>query len=259
MAGRRRYGVRVAMLAAEFLAASIVPSELAAQQQVATLVGSVRDSAGHPIPRAEVRLTGSDVFTHTNDSGGFRLQGLPIGTVNVTARRLGFAPASFDLRMRAGQRDSLVLTLTMIAQNLAGMVAEDEAMARSQRLLAGFWSRKSQGFGHYLTRDDIVKRDAHEFTDLVRMIPSVTVQMKNGRPTIRFPRYGQSSIRADCPPLYWVDGQRVENATPDEFPPSDMEAIEIYSGAATIPPQFAPRMSSYTCGVIVIWTRIPGQ
>ncbi|MEP6618840.1 MAG: carboxypeptidase regulatory-like domain-containing protein [bacterium] len=251
--------VQLALLAAGVLAASAVPRPVAAQQQVATLVGLVRDSSGHPVPNAEVRLTGSQSFTYTNDSGGFRLLGLPLGTVNVTARRLGFAPASFDLRMRAGQRDSLVLTLTILAQSLPGMVAEDEAMARSQRLLAGFWSRRSQGFGHYLTRDEIVKRDAHEFTDLVRMVPSVSVQLKNGRPTIRFPRYGQSSMRGDCPPLYWVDGQRVENASPDEFPPNDMEAIEIYSGAATIPPQFAPRMTSNTCGVIVIWTRIPGQ
>lgn len=259
MFGTCRVRVPMGMLVAVVFAAGGLPSALAAQQTVATLVGLVRDSAGHAVPNAEVRLTGSDVFTHTNDSGGFRLQGLPLGTVNVTARRLGFAPASFDLRMRAGQRDSLVLTLTMLAQNLPGMVAVDEAMARSQRLLAGFWSRREQGFGHYLTREEIVKRDAHDFTDLVRMMPNISVQMRNGRPTIRFPRYGQSSIRGDCPPLFWVDGQRVENATPDEFPPSDMEAIEVYSGAATIPPQFAPRMNSFTCGVIVIWTRIPGQ
>lgn len=261
MAGTSRQLVRITgtAIAAGFLAAIAVPCDLAAQQQVATLVGSVHDSAGHPVPNAEVRLTGSELFTRTNDSGGFRLPGLPLGTINVTARRLGFAPASFDLKMRAGQRDSLVLTLTMLAQNLPGMVAVDEAMARSQRLLAGFWARRGQGFGHFLTREDIVQRDAHEFTDLVRMIPSVSVQMRNGRPVVRFPRYGQSNIRGDCPPLYWVDGQRVEGASPDEFPPNDIEAMEIYAGASTIPPQFAPRMTSYFCGVIVIWTRIPGQ
>lgn len=260
MAGFWKQARWIAFAAAQCVAAAVVPSGSGAQQQVATLVGLVRDSSGHPIPNAEVRLTGSLNLTHTNDSGGFKLPNLPLGTVNVTARRMGFAPASFDLRMRAGQRDSLVLTLTVLAQNLPGVVAEDEAMARSLRLLSGFWSRRSQGFGHYLTRDEIVKRDAHEFTDLVRMIPSVSVQVKNGRSTIRFPRYGgQSAVRGDCPPLFWVDGQRVENASPDEFPPNDMEAIEIYAGSATIPPQFAPRMTSNTCGVIVIWTRIPGQ
>ena len=259
MGGTLMRWARMATHVAGFLAAAAAPASLAAQQPLATLVGSVRDSAGHPVPNAEVRLTGSDVFTRTNDSGGFRLQGLPLGIVNVTARRLGFAPASFDLKMREGQRDSLVLTLTMLAQSLPGVVAIDEEMARSQRLLAGFWARRSQGFGHYLTREEIVQRDAHEFTELVRMIPSVSVQIRSGRPVVRFPRFGQSALRSDCPPLYWVDGQRLENASPDEFPPNDIEAMEVYAGAATIPPQFAPRMSSYTCGVIVIWTRLPGQ
>ena len=259
MVGFSRQWTRHMRLAAMTLAVLVVPGGLLAQQQVGTLVGLVRDSSGRPVPGAEVRVTGSALVARTNDSGGFRLQGLPLGTVNVTARRIGFAPASFDLSMRAGQRDSLILTLSMLAQNLPGVLAVDEAMTRSQRLLAGFWSRRSQGFGHYLTRDEIVARDAHEFTDLVRMMPNVTVQLRNGRPTIRFPRYGQMSIRGDCPPLFWVDGQRVEGATPDEFPPQDVEAMEVYSGAATIPPQFAPRMNSNTCGVIVIWTRIPGQ
>ena len=54
---------------------------------------------------------------------------------------------------------------------------------------------------------------------------------------------------------------RVENASPDEFPPQDVEGIELYAGSATIPPQFAPRFQSIrtqTCGAVVIWTRLPG-
>ena len=55
---------------------------------------------------------------------------------------------------------------------------------------------------------------------------------------------------------------RVENASPDEFPPSDLEALELYSGPSTIPAQFAPRsftIGQRTCGAIVIWTRLPGS
>jgi hypothetical protein len=227
-----------------------------AQAQVATLVGLVRDSSGHPVPSVEVRLRGTETFAFTNDSGGFRLAGLPLGQVSLTARRLGFAPATFPLTMRTGQRDSLVLTLTMLAATLPGVVVEDEAMTRSKRLLSGFWNRRSQGFGHFMTRDEIEKRDAHELTDLVRMIPSASIQTRNGRSVIRFPRSGAG--RLDCPPQYWVDGQRIENAAPDEFPPMDIEALEIYAGPATIPAQYAPRTNSYTCGAIIIWTRLPG-
>jgi hypothetical protein len=142
-----------------------------------------------------------------------------------------------------------------MATKIGGVLVEDEYEARSHKLLAGFWERRSRGFGYFLTRDEIEKRDAHEFADLARMAPSVSVGTRNGRHVIRFNRGG---VR-DCPPQYIVDGMRIENGSPDEFTPQDVEAIELYSGPATIPPQFAPRFNSYTCGAVVIWTRLPGS
>ena len=222
----------------------------------ASLVGLVRDSVGHGIPGVEVRLRGVTTgYVRTNDSGGFRLPDLPAGAVSVTARRLGFAPATVDLKLRAGHIDSLVLSLSAVAATLEGVVVEDEYDARSHRLLAGFWDRRARGFGNFITRDEIEKRDPHDFIDLVRMVPSITVQTRNGRKVIRFSRAGG---RLDCPPQYWVDGLRIENGSPDEFVPQDVEAVELYSGPATIPPQFTSRFNSYTCGAVVIWTRIPG-
>ena len=234
---------------------------LGAQAPATTLlVGLVRDSAGHPIPNVEVWLRGSDLHTHTNDFGGFRLPGAPVGAVKIAVRRLGFEQTTVDLMLRAGQTDSLIVALTSVAASLPGVLVEDEAMTRSKRLLAGFWDRRSRGFGHYFTREEIEKRDPHDFTDIVRMAPSVSVVHFNGRKVVRFSR--SLGIRGDCPPQYWVDGMRIENASPDEFPPQDVEAVELYAGAATIPPQFAPRLATFrtqTCGAIVIWTRLPGS
>ena len=227
-----------------------------AQLLPATLVGVVRDSSGIPIPGVEVRFKGADfVSVRTNDSGGFRMVNLPTGPASVTLRRMGFAPASAEVRLRSGRTDSLVFSLNALAATLAGVLVEDEYEARSHRLLAGFWDRRARGFGYFLTRDEIEKRDAREFADLVRMMPSVSVGTRNGRRTIRFNR-GVSG--RDCPPQYVVDGMKIENGSPDEFTPQDIEAIELYSGPATIPPQFAPRFNSFTCGAVVIWTRLPG-
>ena len=230
-----------------------------AQAQTTTLVGLIRDSTGHGIPGVEVWLRGSDLSTHTNDAGGFRMPNSPVGAVKVTVRRMGFEQATIDLTLRAGQTDSLVVALSAIAASLPGVLVEDEATSRSKRLLSGFWERRSRGFGHFYTRDDIERRDAHDFADIVRMTAGITVLTVNGRKVVRFSR--SPGIRGDCPPQYWVDGMRVENASPDEFPPGDVEAIELYAGSATIPPQFAPRMQnvrSQTCGAVVIWTRLPG-
>ena len=191
----------------------------------------------------------------TNDSGGFRMPNLPLGPATMSVRRMGFTPSTAEVRVRAGQTDSLVFVLTPLATTIAGVLVEDEHEAKSRRMLAGFWERRSRGFGYFLTRDQIVQRDARNFVDLTRMVPSVTVALKNGRPTIRFTR-GQ--LGRDCPPQYIVDGMRIENGSPDEFVPEDVEALELYSGPSTIPPQFAPRFNSYTCGAVVIWTRLPG-
>jgi carboxypeptidase family protein/TonB-dependent receptor-like protein len=241
--------------AAALVALIAAASQAAAQTRYASLVGVVRDSAGHPIPGVEVRLQGStNGYTRTNDSGGFRLPGLPAGSVNVTARRLGFAPASMDVNLKPGRIDSLVLSLTATVAALEGVLVQDEYEARSHRLLAGFWDRRSRGFGNFITREQIEQRDPHDFVDLVRMVPSIQVQTRNGRKVVRMGR----GTNRDCPPQYWVDGLRIEAASPDEFVPQDVEAVEVYSGPATIPPQFTARFNSYTCGAIVIWTRIPG-
>ena len=242
-----------AVVIAGLAAALIAP---AAQSQQTTLVGLVRDSSGIPISGVEVRLAGQDVYTRTNDLGGFRLASVPVGAIQISARRMGFAPALVDVTLRVGRIDSLILSMTTLATNLPGVRIEDEYMARSRRLLAGFWERRSRGFGQFITRDEIERRGPHDFVDIVRMQPGLQFIEKNGRKAIRFGRGGRPL--GDCPPQYWVDGMRIEQATPDEFPPQDVEAIELYPGPSTTPPQFANRINANTCGAIVIWTRIPG-
>lgn len=238
------------------LVLSALPVLARAQGAPAGLVGIVKDSAGQPLPDVQVRLNGaSGPRAITGASGGFAFASLAPGVTLVMVRRLGFAPDSVRLVLRPGRVDSLVLVMNSVAASLPGVTVQDEASDRSHRLLAGFWERRSRGFGNFLTRDEIEKRDAHDFVDLTRMIPSVHVVTMNGRQTLRF---SGSLQPRDCPPQYVVDGMRIENGQPDEFTPQDIEAVEFYSGPATIPPQFTNRSFSHTCGVIVIWTRLPG-
>jgi hypothetical protein len=231
---------------------------LIGQAPSATLVGIVRDSDGHPVPGVEVWLRGTDLYTVSADDGRFRLLGAPPGPAKVSVRRMGFEPTVVAVQLRSGQTDSLFVSLTTVATSLAAMAVE--ADSRSRRLLSGFWDRRSRGFGHYFTRAEIEEKNVNEFVDIVRTTPGVSIVSVGGRRSIRFSR--TIGVRGDCPPQYWVDGMRIENATPDEFPPEDVEALEIYPGVSTIPPQFAPKTIAFgvkTCGAIVIWTRLPGS
>lgn len=236
------------------LGLSALPATSRAQDSNAGLVGIVRDSAGTPLRDVQVRL-GSGPRAITNELGGFAFASLSPGTTMVSIRRLGFAPDSISVILRGGRVDSLVLVMAVMAAELPGVTVEDEMDARSHRILAGFWERRSRGFGSFMTRQEIDKRDAHDFVDLTRMIPSLRIVTMDGRRTLRF---NGSTQPRDCPPQYVVDGMRIEQGSPDEFTPSDIEALEFYSGPATIPPQFTNRAFTKTCGVIVIWTRLPG-
>ena len=238
------------------LVLSALPATSRAQGPYAGLVGIVRDSAGHPLRDVQIRLSGpSNPRALTSEAGGFAFASLAPGATLVMIRRLGFAPDSLQVILRPGRVDSLVLVMATMVAELPGVNVEDEREARSHRILAGFWERRSRGFGNFMTRDEIETRDAHDFVDLTRMIPSLRVLTVNGRRTLRF---NGSLQPRDCPPQYVVDGMRIEQGSPDEFSPNDIEALEFYSGPATTPPQFTNRAFSHTCGVIVIWTRLPG-
>jgi hypothetical protein len=241
------------------LASMLFGASLAAHAQatrLATLTGQVRDSGGRPVPAVEVRIRGTSAITITNDSGGFRLPGLTPGSATVSVRRLGFLPASVDLKLRPGESDSLVLALTPVAVTLAGIRVLDGPDPRALITRAGFWDRRSNGFGHFVTRAEILKRAPHDFVDVVRMMPGLQAIHRDGRSVLQF---GRTVGVNQCPPQYFVDGMRIENGSPDEFLPDDVEGVELYSGPATTPPQFAPRFNSHTCGAIVIWTRTPGE
>jgi hypothetical protein len=41
----------------------------------------------------------------------------------------------------------------------------------------------------------------------------------------------------------------------NSIPPTDIHGIEIYSGPADVPPEYAGANSDSFCGLIIIWTR----
>ncbi|HEX7977949.1 MAG TPA: carboxypeptidase-like regulatory domain-containing protein [Gemmatimonadaceae bacterium] len=239
-----------------FIVSLIATSSLGAQAPRG-LVGLVRDSAGHGIPGAEVRARGNVVVAITNDSGRFRVAQMPIGARGVFVRRLGFAPQRTPIQASAtGTIDSVDVVLNQVAHALEAVAAEDSRDSLSRRVLADFWDRRSRGFGKFVTRDEIERKGASRFVDVVRSVSSVSIMNYRGRPEIRFRGAGIGSITRDCPPQYWMDGIPLERGSADEIFPENVEAIELYASPATTPPQFSTR--SATCGTVVVWSRLPG-
>lgn len=236
---------------------SLIAATSLGAQSPRSLVGLVRDSAGHGIPGAEVRARGNVVVAISDDSGRFHVAQMPVGARGVFVRRLGFAPQRAPIQTSPiGSIDSVLVVLVAVVHSLPGVVAMEPHDSLSRKVLAEFWARRSRGFGKFVTRDEIEQKGASRFVDVVRSVSGLSIMNYQGRQEIRFRGAAHGSMFRDCPPQYWVDGMPLERGSAEEFMPENVEAIELYASPATTPPQFATR--SQTCGTVVVWSRLPG-
>jgi Carboxypeptidase regulatory-like domain/TonB-dependent Receptor Plug Domain len=247
----RSSGVRL------FVPVLLLPAlvRLASAQSVGAISGTIRDSAGAPIPSVEVVLLQRPGAVYTDSLGTFRFTEVPSGKRALHFRRLGFEPKSLDADISQGQTLALSVVLDPFATEIEGMTVEEAT--RRRQLLSDFYDRKSRGFGHFITRDDIDKRNPMNLSDMMRMVPGAKLVPMQGTTQAAL-RFNRAQIGRDCPPQYWVDGVKAFNLNIDDIVPQDVEGIEIYPGASTVPPQFNTREGTTICGVVLIWTRIPG-
>lgn len=231
-----------------------LPPRAGAQRRTGVVVGQVKDPAGAAIPDVEITAIGNAATVRSDTAGEFTLAGVPAGSVELSFRRLAFEPVHLALAVQPDDTTEVEVTLSVVAQRLKGVLVLADADRR--RILEAFEARKKMGVGYFITRADIVKRNPMMLSDMVRMVPGAHLVPTNfGRIALRFARTG----RNDCPPQFYVDGVPVSNFSIDEMPPGDVEGMELYPGAAGVPPEYNRVQSTVSCGTVIIWTRIPGN
>lgn len=220
-----------------------------------TLVGRVLDEAGVPVANVEVAIAKIERTTRTDSAGNFMLTSVPPGQYDLAFRRVSYTPLIFMIDVTAGDTTEAEVKMTAAPQPLSAVRVEEQPERR--RDLDGFENRRRLGVGHFITREEIEKRDPHLLSDIVRTIPgTMFVPAGLGRSVLRFTR---AQKMRDCPPQYYVDGVLLTGYNLDDMPVNDVEAIELYSGLSGLPAQFAKLRSTINCGTVVIWTRIPGN
>jgi outer membrane receptor protein involved in Fe transport len=216
----------------------------------ATLHGSIRDQSGAPVGFA--LITVASVRGVADSSGRFLLTNLTPGATDILVRRLGYSPQRVSLTLLEGRADSLLVVLTEIPFELAGISTEAATLGR----MAEFNRHRVNGQGIYLDRQDLEKRRTPRLSDVLRRVPGVRiVSDRAGRAMLRM---GRSTSGRDCPPEFWIDGVRAQFLGVDDVPVSDIEALEVYRGPSGMPPEFNSRFTNAQCGAVIIWTRIPG-
>lgn len=179
-----------------------------------------------------------------------RLTGLAPGSHTIRARYLGYATGSADVQLTAGRSEALRLDLAVQPLELA----EVRVQARRSLLeTTGFNSRRTAGFGTFVTRDDIVRMQPRFLSDVLRRVAGM--DLSSGRPggSSRVRVRGTKVMMGSCPIQYYVDGTMAAYFNVDDVRPEDVAGLEIYRGAATIPPAY--NKGTALCGVVLIWTR----
>ena len=112
--------------------------------------------------------------------------------------------------------------------------------------------KKTSAGGYFLGPEQLEKRNALKFSDILRTTPGIRVSESNGQAMISSTRSTQGN---GCVTMY-VDGaqwQQIEPGDLDSFvQPNEVAAVEVYSGAS-VPAQFST--VGQGCAAVVVWTK----
>ncbi len=243
---------------------ALVPSGGASAQD---FTGEVVDEFGAPLATVTVGLSnrsGDIVANTTSDANGlFSIRAPRDGTYRVHFTRQGYRSISggpYDLR-------AVVALEARVVMHRAPDILDPlnvEVEGGAARLLAsGFYERQKKGFGHFLDREEILRRSSIDVATALRQIPNIWVGRAHqlfGVDAVRHQTLVFKGGTLDCVPALYVDGSFIRPGG-SQAPPlrvddyvllQDVEGIEFYGGPATVPIQFA---HSGGCAVLVIWTR----
>jgi len=228
---------------------AVVLRDGAGRRAVGTVVGRVTDAAtGQGIATVVVSVEGTQLGATTGADGSFRIGNVPTGLQTLTARRLGYVPASVQVTVADDQAVTADITLN------ASPIALDQIVVTGQPV-----DTRKRAIGNSVAAIDasdvVATSPVNNVQDLINgRAPGVVVMLGTGQvgsgSRIRVRGASISSLSAD--PLIYVDGVRVDNTTGsgmevqsfgsgivsrlNDFNPEDIEKIEILRGpsAATL-------------------------
>jgi len=93
----------------------------------ASIQGIVVDSAGNPIPEAEVSLIGSGGAGMTRSNGGFLFKPLAVGTYVIRVRKFGYAPATLTVELHQDDDREVYIKMHALAAGLDPVVVYEKS------------------------------------------------------------------------------------------------------------------------------------
>jgi len=197
---------------------------------------SLCDSVGEVVARAA-----------SNYLGAFRIPAPSPGRYFIRVEAMGYrSKDSEPFELGRGDTTTVDLSLAPEPIELDPLMVE----TRRRRIVSslqerGFYERREQGAGSFLTPEQIRRWPAVSAGDILRHAPFVSSEWSIAGSTVFIHRFGR------CRPTIYVDGNRINSSPDDWVQPEDIVGVEVYRGSAQIPLEWS---SNETCGVILIWT-----
>ncbi len=222
----------------------------------AALKGIVRDDDGKPIPEAQIVVLGVSDGSRSAESGRFELNGLPGGTHTIEIRAIGFTRRREMVNLRGGitaDLDVKMIRMAAVLPEIEVKVAARRSEFDRRRLGGG-------GGGHFITQEEIERRNPYQTEDLFRSIAGFSVTPSGGFADRVVSTRGAGGLSGGpCSPTFYIDGVKtdVDPTTGSGLPvvPSEIYGIEAYNGGASTPVEYQGQSN---CGVVLIWTRRGG-
>ena len=118
------------------LLTALLPQFVNAQATTGTVRGRVTEAvSGRGIGNVQVTIVGTRLGTSTGDDGAFTIAAVPTGARSVSARRIGYQPATKLINVNAGDNAAGDIALSESAVNLSEVVVTGTAAPTEKRKL----------------------------------------------------------------------------------------------------------------------------
>lgn len=231
---------------------------------IASVVGTVSDSARNPIAGAEVAIASARRSVTTDAKGFFRLDSLALGSYDLAVRRLPYAPIDIHVELTTPGRVSQEVILSRA-------VALDPVVRTENRLPQSFADNQRIGLGHFMTRGQLAAEEGRKLSSVMAQLPGLGltygssgeawVKGSHGHAKLYTPTRAERAhgMIASCYAQVYVDGVLENRGDPtpafdlNSLSPDRIEALEFYASPAETPAIYSGLNSG--CGVLVIWLR----
>lgn len=194
----------------------------------------------------------------TNREGAFSLQAPGPGSYYVLTEILGYDPVIDGiLDLGAGGSITIQLTVKQKPIQMDSMIVAVERVQIFRHLeKSGFNERMTTGFGHFITPDELRRRNPTYFADLFRNTPGLNLIGGGSMSGTQIQMVNASIRGPTCSPPVYVDGAQVSTEFGGLEAAVDIHqiaAVEVYTRASNVPLEWGGTNAG--CGVVLIWTR----